>query len=159
MVRMIKRPLGITVIASVLTCVGGAITVVTLIEAFDALRVMGFQGIAFDQPVSFLGFVLYGIGPVFFYSLGLGLFMSRRWAYALTIKFLPVFSFVLFMNATVNIIRTQQPYFYRVSFLHLLRLRPQMFLGAIFWYGVLMWLLFMYLRLPYIRLYFQSEQA
>jgi hypothetical protein len=156
--RILKRPVGITFLASLLTFIGGAMTLMTLIEVFDALRALGLNGITFDKPVSFFGFLLYGAGPVFFYSLGLGLFMSQRWAYVFTEKVLPFFAFFLFINLAINVVRTQQPYLYRFNVFHLVRLRPQMFLWTIFWYVLLMWSLLAYLRLPYIQAYFQSEK-
>lgn len=158
MSRIIKRPAGITFLAGLLTFIGGAMTMITIIEAFDAMRVLGLDGITFDRPVSFLGFLMYGIGPIFFYALGLGLFLSQRWAYVLTEKVLPFFTFFLFINLTVNIIRTQQPYLYRLSVISLIRLRPQIFFWTIFWYAIVIWLLLSYLRLPYIQGYFDPEK-
>lgn len=158
MARLIKRPAGITFIASLLTLIGGAVTLFTLIEAFDAARSLGLTGIMFDKPVSFLGFLLYGAGPIMFYAMGMGLFLSQRWAYVLTEKVLPFLAFFLLMNLIVNVIRTQQPHLFRFSFFHLIRLRPHIFFWTAFWYGLLIWALLSYLRMPYIRSYFEPEK-
>ena len=149
-----KRPLGLTVIASVLTGIGGVMTLMMMIEVFDAMRMLGMTGIAIESFPSFLGFLLYGVSPVLFYASGLGLFMSRRWAYLWTQKATPLLIIFLLINLSANMVQKE---FYpaRLSFVRLFSLRPQAFLWAVMLCAVIIYPILAYLRTPYIEEYFR----
>lgn len=156
---IMKRPFGITIIAGLVAFVGGTMTLVMIIEIFDTIRMLGLQGVQIDSPASFLGFILYGVTPVFFYTVGFGLFMSRRWAYLLLLRVFPILFFFLMLNITVNAARAQMYYYSQhSSFLKLLLLNPQIFLLLIFLYFVVIWPMLSYLRLPYIEDYFKVTE-
>lgn len=152
-----KRPLGITLIAGLTTFIGGTMTLVIFIETIDALRFLGLYGISVDTPLAMLGFVFYGLMPVVFYTTGLGLFMSYRWAYRLAVSLLPGFSTVLIFHVLTNAMR--QRYYYRIGFLKVLLLKPQIFLWVGLFYLCVVLPMVSYLKTPYVRLYFGEEGA
>jgi len=152
----LNRPFGLTMIASLLTCIGGAMTLIMIIEVFDAMRLLGMMGVAVNSFHSFFGFLLYGITPIFFYATGLGLFTSRRWAYALTRKVAPFLIVFLLLNFSANIAQ-KQFYPVRLSFLRLFSLRPQAFLWVLVLCVVLIYPILVYLRTPYIQEYFRMQ--
>lgn len=154
----IKRPFGITFIAILMTVSGGIMTLITLIEIFDSIRFLGFDGISVVTPISFFGFLVFGLVPLFFYLAGMGLFLLRRWAYIFMLKFFPGLCFILFFIITINIVRQRFSY-HHFNVLFMFFSRPQFFLWMMFWYVIIVWPVRLYFKIPYIESYFIEEKS
>ncbi len=92
------RPLGVTVVAGLLTFIGGLTTVIMIIVMIDSMNIFGFNSIFIISFSSFLGFLLYGCIPVAFYVTGIGLFSSRPWAHQAMLKLIPAVTTVYFLH-------------------------------------------------------------
>ena len=149
----IDRPIGINFIAALMTFIGGGMTLVLVIEIFDSWRLLGMDGIAIKSLLSFLGFLIYGITPIFLYIAGAGLFLSQRWAYLSTVRFLPLLLLILSGNMTANLIRMNSIFsssgFIRIFFYH-----PHYFFWAFIIYLLIVWPLISYLKSFRVRVYF-----
>jgi len=93
-----ERPLGVTLVAGLLTFIGGLTTVVMIIYVIDSMNIFGFNSLFIVSIPSLLGFVLYGCIPVVFYSTGIGLFSSRPWAHRAMITLIPGITLMFFIH-------------------------------------------------------------
>jgi hypothetical protein len=98
-----RRPVGITVIGAVLTFIGGFSSLVIFIEMIDSMATYGFFSVMITSPAALIGFLIYGLIPIIFYSTGIGLFTSRPWARQSLIFIIPalvmIFGFHMACNA------------------------------------------------------------
>ncbi len=148
-----KRPLGVSALSIIMTCVGSIFSFVIFIEVLDALRVGGLYAVTISSPVALAGFFLYGCLPVIFYSAGVGLYMSREWARALTVSVACPAIFFLLLNFVYNAIKTQ----YRLYHLNVFEFyieNPVLLIEIIAVYAVLVAPIIVYLRLPRVKRYF-----
>lgn len=93
-----SRPLGVTIIAGLLTLVGGFFSFFVFLAVVDSLRLFGFSSILIYSSSSFLGFLLYGALPVLFYITGIGLFQLRPWARQSISYFIPLIMLIWLWN-------------------------------------------------------------
>ena len=93
-----SRPLGVTIIAGLLTLIGGFSSFVVFLAVIDSLRLFGLSSILVYSSGSLLGFLLYGALPVLFYATGIGLFQLRSWARRSITYFIPMIMFLWVMN-------------------------------------------------------------
>jgi hypothetical protein len=97
-----KRPIGIAVIGSFLTVVGGFTTFLLLIAIFDSLRIQGIKSLWISSPTSFFGFILYGVTPVLFYFTGINLMLSKAWARKAVLFIIPLVSLLFTVHIAFN---------------------------------------------------------
>lgn len=89
LVAVKRQPLGIIIIGSILTFLGGLFSLVIVIEIIDSLVRFGFESLQLTSTTSLLGFFIFGVIPVILYSTGMGLFMARPWARMTLIILIP----------------------------------------------------------------------
>lgn len=151
-----KRPLGLTIIAGLVTLLGGTITLSLGFEVINAVRFSGLYGVSIGNPDALTGFLLYGLLPVLFYALGIGLYLGRYWAYGFVFKIFPFLFFLFLVSSFASVVRMRM--YGSVGFFRLLFLRPQIIFWALFLSLCIVWPILNYLKLPYVERYFQDAK-
>ncbi len=150
----LKRPLGVTIIASVMICLGGFGSLLLLFEVVDALRVGGFELLLISSLRGFIGFFLYGVIPVLIYFAGVSLFLSREWARLVTVYVLFPTIFFLLLNYVYKAVRTRYFMYYSPA-LEIILFHPGSFFKMVLLYLVLTVPSIRYLRDTQIKEYFR----
>ena len=153
-----RRPLGINIIGAVFTLIGGFWFMITLIQIFDSIRLYGLHSVVINSFPASLGFFLYGLTPLLFYSTGMNLFMSRPWARASAAFLIPGMSLVLVMNLALKTARVRSS-FYISDPLSLIVAESDVFLRFLLQYLVVFVPLIAYLNHPRVVRHFKKGTA
>lgn len=153
-----KRPLGVTVLAGILTFVGGLSSVIIFIEMIDSIRFFGFESIGISSLSSLLGLIIFGGTPVLLYSAGVGLFLSQAWARVAVQIVIPLLLFAYFFNLALTI-AYQNTLLWSPSFWDILGEQSDVFFNILFRYTILIGPLIYYFSHPRIVEYFRKAQA
>ncbi len=155
---MQKRPWGVTFVSSLMIVVGGFSTIIIFIFILDSVRVHGLSSLLITTPLAFLGFILYGIMPLLFYSAGVSLYMARPWARRVTMTVVPLAGLSLFLNWKYRFLLAQSMLL-NPSVFDVVREQPTYFLQA-FLQPLVIWLLLIsYFCKPHVKSYFSSAPA
>lgn len=99
--------MGVTIIASVMICLGGFGSLLILFDIFDALHTGGIALLSIGSFRAFVGFFLYGLIPVLMYFAGVSLFLSREWARLVAVYILFPTIFFVILNSVYKAVRAR----------------------------------------------------
>ena len=148
----LKRPLGVTLWGIFFTLTGGVSLLVLLVEILIYVGNSGFQSLLIINLQGLMGFFLYAVIPVFFYTLGMGLFLLRPWARLLLIFVNPVLLQAYLINIGCHI--SKVPLYGPVDLLMIPGRYPQLFMPILFIGAVLILSSILYFTKREISRYF-----
>lgn len=151
----LKKPLGVTIFASLLTVIGGFTSVVIFIELIDSIRFFGAASIGISSIISFFGFIIFAITPVLLYASGVGLFLSQPWAWKAVVYFLPVLLFFFFANLAYGV-AWERSVLLDPSPVEVIFENTDVFVNVFFRYAVLVLPVIYYFTRPVVVLYFEQ---
>lgn len=145
---------GIRAWGVLLILLGGLSSLITFFEIIDSIRFYGLASILIISLSSLAGFVVYGFTPIFLYTTGVGLFMSRLWARSAAVGLIPALLFLFFFTQALHVAKLLT--FGSFAPLELVIIRHDIFLKFLTVYLFFILPLVYYFSCPSIRKYFRS---
>jgi hypothetical protein len=153
----IRQPVGIKVWGAILILIGGFSSLVTVLEIIDSIRFYGPESLLIVSLASLMGFLVYGVMPILFYSVGVALFMSRFWAWRSVLTGVPLLFFLFCIIQAVHVCKIISPAWHFTTVDYFFRY-PDVFIKFLVLFFIFAGPLVLYFRQSGIRDYFLLQK-